>query len=35
MKKVLIIDDSKEDLRSLKALLESHDYKVVSETNGP
>ena len=34
MKTVLIVDDNKEDLRTLKALLESHGYKVASATNG-
>ena len=34
MKTVLIVDDNKEDLRTLKALLESQGYKVTSATNG-
>jgi putative nucleotidyltransferase with HDIG domain len=33
VKTVLIVDDNKEDLRTLKTLLESHAYKVVSESN--
>ena len=34
MKTVLIVDDNKEDLRTLKALLESQGYKVASAANG-
>jgi diguanylate cyclase (GGDEF)-like protein/PAS domain S-box-containing protein len=34
MKTVLIVDDNKEDLRTLKAILEGHGYKVASAGNG-
>jgi diguanylate cyclase (GGDEF)-like protein/PAS domain S-box-containing protein len=34
MKTVLIVDDNKEDLRTLKSRLESHGYNVASAANG-